>query len=463
VTILSERTVGTTAVPRSLVRYHSLLRTADEMVSAERDPARPPMVPFALPEPDARLAAFYGVSDLSWNALDDLDGRRLFLLNLMHNPGTRTTKTLASLTMVARAVAHIRRSSERLLILTPTSGNKGTALRDAVARAYATGLATPEELRIVTVVPERSRDKLRHSPLSADPQLRAANPVAVARVDQPADVKGLSSRAVESHGAQIQADTGFRIWYTLDLDNYRIADAARAFAEAEFMPITADSRPRVHVHAVSSAYGLLGYHLGHRVLTEHDPGDLPVPAFHPGFFLVQQLATPDMVLSLTRGDTSRAHIPRYQFVAGSWRQSSDPVFPAVTDDPSELLDPTFYTCAPPTSPQINGIIARHGGGGVVVSRRECLDRYHSVRELAVQAGVELPDDPDTIREWSLVKVLTGTLIGIERDLLPAGADLVVHGSGFYSDALLPPLPTQHTSPVASGTELATLLIAAATT
>ncbi|NEE51635.1 hypothetical protein G3M55_44405, partial [Streptomyces sp. SID8455] len=87
-----------------------------------------------------------------------------------------TTKTFASLHIVARAVQHIRQTGEPLLLTTPTSGNKGTALRDAVARAYAAGLATPEELRVLTVAPAHSRSKLRDGPLSADPALRAANP-----------------------------------------------------------------------------------------------------------------------------------------------------------------------------------------------------------------------------------------------------------------------------------------------
>ncbi|MFC7585145.1 DUF6002 family protein [Nonomuraea antimicrobica] len=178
-------TPGGRVMSNVLVRYHALLREAVEIVRAERA-AGPPPVAFDLPEPDERLAAFYGVSDMSLTPLEERAGRRLFMLNLMHNPRTRTTKTPASLLMVARAAAHVRRTGERLLIVTPTSGNKGTALRDAVARAYEHGLATPDELRVVIVVPEQSRDKLRACPLSADSALHAANPIALARVDSPA-------------------------------------------------------------------------------------------------------------------------------------------------------------------------------------------------------------------------------------------------------------------------------------
>ena len=456
--------VTNSVVSNVLVRYEAAVRLAERLVTAERSGAAAPPVPFALPEIDDRLAAYYGPSDMSLAELGERDGRRLFLLNLMHNPGTRTTKTVASLTMIARAASHVRATGERLLVLTPTSGNKGTALRDAIARAYATGLATPDELRIVTVVPEASRDKLRACPLSEYDELRAANPVALARVDRPAGVKELTSRVLDRHADDIRAATGFRLWYTLDLDNYRIADAARAFAEADLMPITADSPPRIHAHAVSSAYGLLGYHVGHRVLTELRPAGLPVPARHPGFFLIQQLSTPDMVLSLAKGDTSRAHLPTYRREPGTgrWVQGEDPLFPAVTDDPAEVLDPTFYTSAPPTSASVNRIIGRHGGGGVVVSRRECLDRYDTVRALLGPAGIALPDDPGAIREWSLAKAVTGVLVGIERGLLDRGVDVVVHGSGFYSDELVPPLPMEHIHPVSGEEELAKLIMAAAT-
>ncbi|MFI7444969.1 DUF6002 family protein [Nonomuraea indica] len=443
-----------------LVRYHALLRQAAQIVRSERATAPPP-VTLDLPEPDERLTAFYDVSDMSLTPLGERDGRRLFLLDLMRNPGTMTTKTPASLLMVARAAAHVRATGERLIIVTPTSGNKGTALRDAVARAYAHGLVTPDELRVVIVVPERSRGKLRACPLSRDPALSAANPIALARVQTPGDVKPLSQRAVEAYGAAIHADTGFRLWYTLDLDNYRIADAARAFAEAELMPITPGSRPRVHAHAVSSAYGLLGYHLGHRVLTERRPQSLPAPARHPGFFLIQQLSTPDMVLSLTKGGTARTLLPRYEADGGLWRQSADPAFPSVTEDPAEEIDATFYTRAPVTSPQVNRIIGEFGGGGVVVSRYECVQRYDTVRALARQAGVELPGDPADIREWSLVKALAGALTGIERGLLAPGTDVIVHASGFYSDAVLPPLAEHETTPVDGEDELVKLLMAAA--
>ncbi|MGG8406856.1 DUF6002 family protein [Streptomyces sp. 12297] len=438
-------------VHNALDRYFEEIRTAARKVTAERTTAAD--IPLELAAKNPSFAKFTEVTDIGLTQVD----ARTHILDLMRNPGARTTKTMASLLMIARAADHIRRTGERVLLFTPTSGNKGTALRDAVARAHATGLATPDELRIVMLAPEASRTKLRDCALTADQALRTANPVTLARVEQPADVKLLSSEVVRRHATEILDTTGFRVWYTLDLDNYRIADAARAFAEAELLPITADSAPRVHVHSVSSAFGLLGYHLGHRLLTEGLPGHA-VPARHPGFHLVQQLATADMVTSLLG-----TKVPDYTYdeAAGVWRQDSMAEFPAVTDDPEEVIDPTFYTKEPATRTQLNEIVARHGGGGIVVSRRECLEHFAHVRELAAAAGIEIAADPSLIREWSLVKALTGVLISRERGLLAPDTDVVVHGSGYYSDALLPALREEHLTRVATVDDLARAVLAAA--
>ncbi|MEU5958549.1 DUF6002 family protein [Streptomyces sp. NPDC047525] len=51
------------------------------------------------------------------------------------------------------------------------------------------------------------------------------------------------------------------------------------------------------------------------------------------------------------------------------------------------------------------IVARHGGGGVVVSPRERLDRFGEVRSLAAPAGITIAADPGAIREWKLLKVV----------------------------------------------------------
>ncbi|MDT0477788.1 DUF6002 family protein [Streptomyces sp. DSM 41014] len=434
-----------------LDRYYQEIQAAARKAAAAR--TTPPLIPLELGAKSPAFTKFTEVTDVGLTQVQP----HTYILDLMRNPGARTTKTVASLLMVARAAAHIRRTGERVLLVTPTSGNKGTALRDAVARAYETGLATPDELRIVMLAPEASRTKLRDCPLTANQPLRTANPVVLADVKQPADVKLLSSEVVERHTAEIFDTTGFRIWYTLDLDNYRIADAARAFVEAEVLPITAQSAPRVHAHAVSSAFGLLGYHLGHQLLTEGLTALAP-PARHPGFFLIQQLATADMVTSLlgTKG-------PEYTYDedTGVWRQSAAIEFPAVTDHPQEVIDATFYTKEPPTRSQVNEIVARHGGGGVVVSRRDCLDRFEEVRSLAAEAGITIAGDPTLIREWSLVKALTGVLVARERTLIAADTDVVVHASGYYSDELLAPLRDEHVTHAHTVDDLARAVLAAA--
>jgi hypothetical protein len=436
-----------------------------DIVATERSQsvAESPVVPFILPKLDEDLTAFF-CAEITWGRLGTWRDRDLHLLNLMGDPWTRTTKTLASLVMVARAVHHIRRTGERILMVTPTSGNKGTGIRAAIARAYQSGIVDPRDLRSVVVVPKQSLPKLRASPVLDDPVHRSANPVAAAAVAQPSGVKQLCADAVLAHRHDLLASTGFRVWNSLDLDNYRVGDAVRAFAEAEFCPINEDSAPRVHAHAVSSAYGLLGYHLGHRVLTTGTCPGLSRPATHPGFFLVQQLATPDMVLSLVRGGPSAAHLPNYTWDPATdlWRQEQDPVFPSVTEDVGEQIDATFYTSKPPTSSQINEIVADHGGGGVIVSRAECLSYYHTIRDLLEPLSVRLPADSSEVREWSLIMAITGVLIGIERDLIKAGTDVVVHGSGFYTDALLAPAQPEWVAAVRTPMDVAALLSSAAT-
>ncbi|MFJ4321078.1 DUF6002 family protein [Streptomyces lavendulae] len=424
-----------TVVPATLTRYHQVVRAAAETLGSRRSRPGGAELPLCIPEPDDSLREFYAASDVSVHELEPVGGRRVTALNLMRNPGTRTTKTFASLSMVARAVQHIRETGENVIIVTPTSGNKGTALRDAVARAYATGIAGPDHLRVMTVAPADSLRKQRDCPLAATPELRAANPAVLAQVDRPAQVKEVTRNVVDAYLADPGTKDTWRVWYTMDLDNYRTADVVRACVEAEFTAPHDVDVPRWHAHSVSSAYGLLGYSLGHRLLSEGAAADLKALPTHPGFFLVQHLSTPDMVLSL-----SGSSLPRYarDAVDGLWRQSADPRFPAVTDSPSDLIDPTFYTRAPVTSAEIDPIIRTHGGDGVVVSRRECLERWSRVRELAAPIGADLPASPEDLREWSLTMALTGLLIGDERGLIPKGTDVVVHASGSYCDDTLPP-------------------------
>jgi len=391
-----------------------------------------------LPPLTDELRRFFSASELDCFDLGDYRGKSLTLLDLMGNPRTRTTKTFASLLIVARAVRFIQDTGRRVMILTPSSGNKATALRDAVLRALECGLAGRDQLQIVTVVPGVSGGKLWCSPLCTDDGLRTRNPVVASVSPEGAVVKQLVRAFVDEYAPVFADREGIDLWYTLDIDNYKVADAMRAFFEEEFFP-PEPGRPRLHVHAVSSAYGLLGHNLGYTLTTTEDD-----PSQGPRYFLVQHLGTPDMVLSLYFGTHSRDYLPRYELdlETGLYRQDVNPRFPETTFDPEETLDATFYTKQPPTSPEMNELIRSRGGGGIVVSLHECLERYAEIRNLLGEAVPNLPADPRCLCEWSLVMAMTGILNAVDRGLVEED-DLVVHGSGCYAQADFEPVPQQH--------------------
>ncbi|HEY0639558.1 MAG TPA: DUF6002 family protein [Pseudonocardiaceae bacterium] len=421
------------------------------------DPAR--FAPgFALPDLDADVRGFLAAAVVDWVQLGSHRGHRLTLLDLTGNPGTGTTKTFASLLIVARAVEYIRRTGERVTIFSPTSANKGTALRDAVLRAYDAGLATPDQLAVVVLAPASCEAKLRASRLSADPELRARNPLLIYGGAQPEDVKPLGREFADRYAAALLREHGANLWYSLDLGNYLVADTARALFEHAVDPTDADgAAPRLHVHAVSSAFGLLGYHRGRELL---EAAGRASAATRPASLLVQHLGTPDMVLNLRHGDFDRDRLPRYEFRedTGLFTQDADPRFPAVTYDPAEVLDPTFYTRRPATSPAMNEIIGRFGGDGIVVSLAECVARYPKLRMLLDGSGAPLPADPRTLREWSLPMALTGTLNAIDRGLVEAGRDVVVHGSGIYTTADYRPIDSSATVPVTTADDVAAAVL-----
>ncbi|NUK00708.1 DUF6002 family protein [Streptomyces lunaelactis] len=400
-----------------------------------------------LPPLDGPVRRYLEASEAAVARLPDYRETRMRLLDLRRNPGTRTTKTFGSLLMVARAVAYIRRTGEPVTLLTPSSGNKATALRDAVLRAHRAGLADRDQLRIVSVVPERSRAKLWDSPLSSDPELRRRNPVVTYPGPDPAGVKELARAYYDEYADLLRTRYGSALWYTLDIANYQAADTVRALMEAELMP-PPPARGRVHAHAVSSAFGLLGHHYG-TSLTGGGEERMP-----PRYFLVQHLSTPDMVLDLLHGDASRERMPRFtlETSTGLYHQSSDPHFPRTTHHPEEVIDPTFYTRAPMTSRVMTPLIKANGGGGVVVSLHECLARYPQIREMLRPAGVELPHDPRTVREWSLVMVFTGVMEAVDRGLLTE-PEVLVHGSGSYAETDFSPIPAQRLQRAADTAEL----------
>lgn len=433
-------------IENALLRYGGEVRGALADLAAAAQPGAGFSPGFELPPVDERLTRYFSACELAIADLGSYRGRRLRLLDLMRNPRTRTTKTGPSLVIVARAVEFIRRTGESVLLVSPSSGNKVTALRDAVQRAYETGLATPEQLGIVVVVPGSSAHKLWDSPLSTDERLRLRNPVVTFDGADRADVKVLARELVDRHGDAVLAEYGTHLWYTLEIGNYLVADVIRACAEEEFLPRT---QGRLHVHAVSSAYGLLGHDLGARRLAAAR-GDKPTAHY----LLVQHLDTSDMVLSLYFDSFSREHLPEYRLdeATGLYRQQQDPRFPATTFDPDEVLDPTFYTRRPVTSPDMNAIIHARGGGGIVVSLHEVMQRYPVLRGLLAPAGVHLPADPRDLREWSLAMAFTGVLNAIDRDLVDE-EDILVHGSGSYHTGDFSPIPPDRLSPVAGTDDL----------
>jgi hypothetical protein len=163
-----------------------------------------------------------------------------------------------------------------------------------------------------------------------------------------------------------------------------------------------------------------------------------------------------MVLDLYHDTFERNKRPEYGFDAesGLYRQDRDPHFPQLTHSVDEVLDPTFYTRAPVTSSEMKQRIRGDGGGGIVVSLYECLQRYAHIRALLNQSAVTLPSDPRELREWSLVMAMTGVLNAIDRHVIPADTNVVVHASGSYGIQDYTPIPATDLTEIRDSDELA---------
>ncbi|GAA2117362.1 DUF6002 family protein [Actinomadura alba] len=405
---------------------------------------------FVLPELDDGLRRFLASPTIALRPLAEVGGKDVRMLDLTGNPTTRTTKTFASLLIVLRAIDHTRRTGGPVLMVTPSSANKAVALRDAVLRAYVLGLATPRTLRLVSVVPEDSREKLWSSALDDDPELRSANPVLSLASGEPAEsVKAAALSSVEK--AHVKSSTvrqRTRVWFTLDLDNYRLADATRAFAVERAWPQTSANSQgrRLHAHAVSSAYGLLGHALGEAHLGRS----------HAAYLLIQHIGTPAMVLHTRDAGFSRASFPNYTWREDlrAWIQHSDPYFPFRVDSLEQRIDSTFYTRQPATAKAMTDIIRDQGGFGIVVSREECLERYAEIDCILVRSGHPgLGSDPAQLREWSLLMGLTGVLNAVERGLV-SQEQILLHGSGSYLGTDYTAIPRERLNPVHTETDVA---------
>ncbi|MGQ4332366.1 MFS transporter [Streptomyces hayashii] len=65
---------------------------------------------------------------------------------------------------------------------------------------------------------------------------------------------------------------------------------------------------------------------------------------------------------------------------------------------------------------------------------ECFARYAEVRQTLAGGGMDrLPQDPRKLREWDMVMSVVGSLTAIDRPLIPAGAEVLIHGSGADSE------------------------------
>ncbi|MDJ1133955.1 DUF6002 family protein [Streptomyces iconiensis] len=434
-----------------LVRHWETVRAAVRAMH-ERGAALSGAGTCELPAMDGPLREFLAASAASVVRLPDYRSAQLHLLDLRRHPASRTADTHGALLTVARAVQHIRSTGEPVTLLAPSSGNGATALRDAVLRAQLCGLAGPEQLHAVCLVPARSRDKVADSTLGEHPELRRRNPLVLWHGSEPAGVQELAWSYHQTHADRLRALTGCALWWGTHPSDQRVAGAVRALLERESLPPAPDGG-RVHAQAVATGTGLLGHQLG-TTLAESGGG----PA--PRYFLVQQLRTPGLVLHALSGSFSRDRVPSYTWDRARrlHRQRDDARFPYTAYTPDEEVDPSFYVRFPHTAGEMTAAVRAGGGDGIVVSRYECLARYPSVRAMLRPAGIELPDDPDALREWALVMTLTGVMNAVDRRLLESPApEVLVHGTGCYGEEERTPLPGAHARYADSVDELHTVV------
>lgn len=427
-------------------RYYDLIvSSSSEFEISTSDAAFEPSM--RLPELDTRMQSFLSVATAQLFEMGSYRDVPLRLFDLRQNENTQTTKTFASTLIVARAIRHIQETGDSILLFSPSSGNKAIALRDAVLRALKAKLVHPEQLRIVTLTPMQTIGKLRKTELYDDARLRDLNPIFVLDTESPEAVKIVGQQFKELFNRQPVGES--KLWHSLRLENYRFSDQARAFFDFEYGDAWDTDRKTVHVHAVSSAYGLLGYCSGVEVLKRHRE-----KVSTPSFLLVQHLATSDMVLHLLDGNFEGASTPHYtKEECGLWTQSESAHFPAKTWSPAEILEPTFYTHQPPTAVEMSKHVRTSGGSGIVVSLYECMQRYSECAHLLANTPVRLPEDPRDLKEWSLVMAMTGCLNAIDRELLEGVDGFTIHASGTYSHGDYQVMPLDGFSFIGSAEEM----------
>lgn len=409
---------------------------------------------FRFPPRDKLPVGATAASALALNYVGEYRGKALLFLDLTRNPGTRTTKTFGSLAIVLRAVEHTRVTGEPVMLVTPSSANKASALRDAVSHAYKVGLATPSTLRVSVVIPGSGLPKVWTSALDDDVRLRLVNPICVYGNEDREGVKRLVNGFVDDYAGQILDEHGVRVWDSIHVDNYMVADVVRAFAEADAWGVPQNSR--LHVHAVSSAYGFLGHALGSEICGGGATAR---------YLMVQHLATPDLVLWSHTGRIDEADLPAYSYdpATGGYQQDKSPYFPPAVESLHEIVEPTFYTRRPPTVGLIADQLPGARGRGMVVSRHECLSRYGDVMaRLAAHTHVRPIASPDDVREWAMIMAFAGAMNAVDRGLVEED-EIVIHGSGFYGAADVGTRPEDSFTCVSSCAEVADAVTSACAT
>jgi hypothetical protein len=413
---------GSDMIPRylrnALAQYYNEVQAALRMLTNRTSsiPSASLFEPnFEMPALSKRLHDYFEGSDIAWRPANmGLGAQGDAFLDLTLNGRTRTTKTFASRVIVARALRHIETSGDPVMLISPSSGNKATALRESVAQAYESGLADPDCLRVTCVVPEVSRFKVAAG--SAE-LLDGCNPLLYLRADSPLDVKALVRAAQQ---VLEKPSSRWRLWFTLAPYNYLAGDVVRAFAERDLGgPAPAQ---RVHVHAVSSGYGLLGYSLGRELLSAKN---------RVSMLLVQHPATPDLVLMAQARLGAGEVAPSYSGSAvGGFAQDGNPRFPPIVVDLQEVVDETFYTRNPATLVDMSELLEAHGGDGIVVSAAECRAAFDSYVSACHDSRLATPETFTDLAERSLLMAYTGLRMARARNLVPP-IPAVIHGTGAY--------------------------------
>jgi hypothetical protein len=72
--------------------------------------------------------------------------------------------------------------------------------------------------------------------------------------------------------------------------------------------------------------------------------------------------------------------------------------------------------------------------------------------------LRLPPDPRELREWSMIMVLTGALNAIDRNLLPAGSEVLIHVTGSYAKQDFSNVPAAYLRPVSSPDDVKRVIV-----